>query len=142
MSALAMILTAAMAVPGDGPEKVSGEIAEQQRLDLRGEWKGKLSKYDRKYGEIAAKVHLSGGRLKAEDNAKPDEFVADVPVSFIDEGDGKFRLRLDEDQLYLGIYRQEGDRLIACFGDKHRPNEFKLTERRGLIILHRAKSRK
>jgi hypothetical protein len=39
MSALAMILTAAMVVPGDGPEKVSGELCRMRRLDLRGEWK-------------------------------------------------------------------------------------------------------
>jgi hypothetical protein len=33
ISALAMILTAAMVVPGDGPEKVSGEMV-QQKLGL------------------------------------------------------------------------------------------------------------
>ena len=38
MSALAMILTAAMVVQGDGPEKVSGELSPMRRLDLRGEW--------------------------------------------------------------------------------------------------------
>ena len=41
-SALAMILTAAMAVPASGPEKVSGEV--EQGLDLRGEWEGLLWK--------------------------------------------------------------------------------------------------
>jgi hypothetical protein len=40
MSALAMILTAAMAVPGDGLERMSGERArEEQPLDLTGQWK-------------------------------------------------------------------------------------------------------
>lgn len=139
-SALAMVLMAAMAVPGNGPEKVSAEM--KQGLDLSGEWEGTLSKYDRKYGEFAAKVHVSGGRLKAEDNTKPGEFVADVPISFTDEGNGRFRFRLNDDQLYQGIYRQEGDRFSACFSDKHRPSEFKLTGRRGLFILHRVKSRK
>jgi hypothetical protein len=38
MSALAMILTAAMAVPRNGPENVSGEV--EQGLDLREEWEG------------------------------------------------------------------------------------------------------
>ena len=37
-SALAMVLMAAMTVPGNGPEKVSGEV--EKRLDLRGEWEG------------------------------------------------------------------------------------------------------
>ncbi len=42
MSALAMILAAAMAVPGAGPEKVSeGKI--QKRLDLRGRWELNLA---------------------------------------------------------------------------------------------------
>jgi hypothetical protein len=41
MSTLAMILTAAMAVPGDGSEKVSGELVEE-KLDLRGQWRGTL----------------------------------------------------------------------------------------------------
>jgi hypothetical protein len=39
-SALAMILTAAMAVPGNGPEKVSGEI--EDGLNLGGKWEGIL----------------------------------------------------------------------------------------------------
>jgi hypothetical protein len=40
MSALAMILTAAMAVPGDRPEKESGEMVRQrQPLNLDGQWK-------------------------------------------------------------------------------------------------------
>jgi len=143
MSALAMILTAALVVPGDGPEKVLGDVERlPQPLDLRGKWKGTISKYDRKYGEFGAKVYFSGGRLKVEDNAKPGEFVADVQACFVDEGNGKFRFRLNGDQLYLGIYRQEGDRFIGCIGHKDRPSEFKLAERRALISLHRVNSRK
>jgi hypothetical protein len=41
MSALAMILVAAMGLPGDGSEKVSGEM--EQGLDLRGTWEGTYS---------------------------------------------------------------------------------------------------
>jgi len=37
-SAFAMILMATMAVPGNGPEKVSEEV--EQRLDVSGEWEG------------------------------------------------------------------------------------------------------
>jgi hypothetical protein len=43
MSALAMNLTAAMVISGDRPEKVSGEPAQVERVDLSGEWKGKLT---------------------------------------------------------------------------------------------------
>lgn len=45
MSALAMILTAAIVVPGDVPEKVLGEI--EQRLDLSGEWEGTWESHQR-----------------------------------------------------------------------------------------------
>jgi hypothetical protein len=38
MSALTMVLMAAMAVPGDGPKKGPGEKV--QGLELRGEWEG------------------------------------------------------------------------------------------------------
>jgi hypothetical protein len=138
MSALAMILTAAMAVPGDGPESVTGEVARSQPLDLRGEWRGTVRNY---YG-LYATVQVGGGRLKSEDKTMPGGFAADCPVSFTDEGNGQLRMRLNDDQIYLGIYRQEGDRLIACFSREHRPSEFRLAEKQGLIILHRVKSRK
>lgn len=135
MWALTMILAAALAVPGDVPEKVSAEVKRSpQPLDLRGEWKGTL----RNYHGLCAKVQLSGGRLIMEDNTGPGESAADFPVSFVDEGNGKFRLRLNF-LCYLGIYRKEGDSFIGCFSEKHRPSEFKLTERRGLIELHRVK---
>jgi hypothetical protein len=38
MSTLAIVLTAAMVVPGNGPEMVSWEM--EQGLDLSGEWEG------------------------------------------------------------------------------------------------------
>jgi hypothetical protein len=56
-----MILAAGMAVPGIGPEKVSGEMREP-RLDLRGEWKGT---YGAKDGETAS-GRLGGGVLTLE----------------------------------------------------------------------------
>ena len=58
MSALAMILTAVMAVPGNGPEKASGEI--RQGLDLSGEWEGTLHSFDGKVYQ----VHLTRDRCR------------------------------------------------------------------------------
>ena len=53
-SALAMILMTAMVVPGNGPEKVSGEVEQEQRLDLSGEWEGTIT-----YGGKAVGATLS-----------------------------------------------------------------------------------
>lgn len=135
MSALTIILAAGILVPAIGAEEVSGEVERSPKpLALQGKWKGTMRNY---YG-LCAKVELSGGRLKSEDKTMPAKFAADVPVLFIDEGHGRFRLNLDGN-VYLGIYRQEGNRFIACFSDKHRPSEFKLTERRGLLTLHQVR---
>jgi hypothetical protein len=135
---LAMSLMAGLVVPGDVPEKVPGNVAEPQPLDLRGEWKGTF----RNYHGVCAKVQVGGGRLKSESNTTPGEIVADVAISFTDEGNGKFRLRLNNDDVDLGIYRQTYDCFIGCFSDKYRPTEFKLAERQALLILHRVKPSK
>ncbi len=108
MSALAMILTAAMAVPGDGPKKVSGEMV-QQRLDLSGEWRSYFK----------GVLDLSKGEINLE------------RLSIIDEGAGRLRLKLrsvDNIGFYTcyGIYEQNGDRLKICFAfdGKSRPTRF------------------
>jgi hypothetical protein len=62
-------------------------------------------------------------------------------ASFADEGKGKVRWCLD-DTVYLGVYKQEGDRFFACFSSNQRPKNFQLTERRCLLNMHRVKPRK
>src|SRR5215469_9506700 len=86
-SALAMVLMAAMVVPANRPEKVSGEV--EQRLDLRGEWEG--TRYD----------------------ANGDEWVIEINFAewgIVDEGAGRLRFKYDISSGY-GIYQQHGDRL-------------------------------
>src|SRR5579875_2796846 len=74
MSALALILTAAMAVPGDGPEKMPGEIS-HKRLDLRGRWE---LVYD--------------GRFSASEIMSGKQWLRALRIQ--DLGEGKLRMAL------------------------------------------------
>jgi hypothetical protein len=132
MLTLAMILTTAMAVPGDVPEKVSGEV--EERLDLSGEWEGTLRNYD----GVRSRFRWSKGEMVVRHAQMKDALV--VRASFTDEGRCRVRLRMDDD-IYLGIYRQEGDRITTCFSDKQYPERFCLSKTQFLIILHRVKPR-
>ena len=136
-SALAMILTAAMVVPGNGPEKVSGEV-EQQGLDLRGEWKGSVMDAPNKvFGAALAAGELGRGY---------DWGWEEIPfLTFTDEGAGRFRVRTRPGLVRLGIYWQEGYRLVFCLGeyDGKRPRSFDpIPHEQTLFILHRVKPRK
>jgi hypothetical protein len=118
MSAFVMVLAAGMAV-GSGPEPVSAEV--KPPLDLRGEWEGTLEHFD---GQEARLVRGA------------------VNPQYVDEGDGKFRLRVrGRASVCLGIYRQEGDRVILCFGrpGEERPTSFQGGHGQEPIILHRVK---
>lgn len=135
-SALAMVLMTAMVVPGNGSEKASGEM--EQGLDIHGEWKGIW------YGchGNTVNVRFCEGFIELTDNNGEG---LGARVAFTDEGKGKFRLRIDDDDrtTYLGIYRQEGDRIIACLGGNHRPKDFLPSEEHDILfIVHRVKSRK
>ncbi len=126
MSALAMILTAAMVVPGDGAEKGSSEIA-QPKLDVSGRWRG----------------WMKGARDASE-----------VPTldlnkwGIVDEGEGRLRFKIrDVDgvrRTVYGIYKQRGDHLEICFAlvGKLRPTRFEGGEERCLLVLRRVKSSK
>jgi hypothetical protein len=127
MSALAMILTAAMAVSGDGPERVSGETR-QIKLDLRGEWK----------------LEFDGGTLES---LSREELLRALRIQ--DMGEGKLRMALPKSYKgdlvfipYTGTYRQEKDRVVIHFRMvvEKTPTAFRDHFRRGCIILHRIKS--
>lgn len=130
MSALAMILTATMAVVGNGPEKVSDEV--EQRLDLKGEWEGTWNTHLGKRFLIRltpTEFHLDNGETTG---------VLRYPMS--DEGNGKLRFRGR-----LGIYQQDGDRLLICLAKtrtNQRPTSFRIDEGQHLLLLHRVKLRK
>jgi hypothetical protein len=134
-----MVLMAAMAVPGSGQEKVTGEI--EQELDLRGKWEGVLVEKD---GTV---LHgkLRGGFFETQD--------ALVLLGTIkDEGNGKYRFSVPDCPAWFdepGIYRQDGDRLTLCWhnpsiwgkewGPRPRPSRFKWGDDQCLLILHRVK---
>ncbi len=132
MSALAMILTAAMVVPGDGLEKVSGEM--EQRLDLSGEWFG-----TRDDGCVASDILLLPGRGTV---CVGGCGVADLFVCF-DRGHGVADVKWGSEK-FLGIYRQQGDSIIICFRapSRGRPTAFRSGDDRILFTLHRIKSSK
>ena len=88
-SALAMILAAAMAVPGDGSESVSMEMV--QGLDLSGTWKG-----------------FNGNRVM-EDQFK---LLLAKSDSWVDEGAGKMRFKI-RGVTYYGIYEQRDRKSVV-----------------------------
>jgi hypothetical protein len=119
-SAFAMVLVAAMAVPGIGPEKVSGEM--DQGLDLRGEWEA----------------------LWWNDEGIISWFCFDaLCFDVVDEGRGKLRATMWQGR-QLGIYQRQGDQLNICLRDAEdgRPTSFKGGDGQDLFILHRVKPRK
>jgi hypothetical protein len=135
-SALAMILAAAMAVPGRGPEKVSGET--EQRLDLSGVWVGEW-KDGGAHADTPLRVRLRKGVITAKGKnwEHPDKIKI---TKVIDEGNGNVRFTLGLESC-VGIYRQEADRLSICFCivPQDRPTSVRPRENQWLFILHRIK---
>lgn len=131
MTALAMILTAAMADPGNGPDRVSAEM--EQGLDLSGEWEGTWEFHRRESFRIKltpTEFHIDKGESTA---------ILRNPIIF-DEGKNKLRLRGS-----LGIYQQDGDRLLICVGGagiNQCPTSFRIGDGQSLLSLHRVKPRK
>ena len=138
-SALAMILAAAMAVPGRGLEKVSGET--EQRLDLSGVWVGEW-KDGGAHADTPLRVRLRKGVfvVKGDNWDRPDKIKI---TKVIDEGNGNMRFTLGLESC-VGIYREEADHLSICFCivPQDRPTSFRPTEKQYLFILHRVKSGK
>ncbi len=133
MSALAMILTAALTVPADGPKRASGEMV--RGLDLSGEWEGvSLSGHP---------VDVSGGKLRFRGGGKGISNYT-VPWKVADEGNGKIRVEFQGSEPVLGIYEWRGDRVYLCYAyaNRPRPTNFDTGAGRTVLILHRVKSRK
>jgi hypothetical protein len=129
MSALAMILTAAMLVSGDVPEKVLGEV--EQGLDLRGEWGGFSPSAD-------LPIDVSGGKLRFRGGgAGISNYM--VPWKVADEGNGKIRIKFQGSEPVLGIYKWRGDEVDICYAyaNRPRPTSFEPGEGRTVLILHR-----
>jgi hypothetical protein len=129
-SALAMILAAGMAVPGDVPKPKQdlGEV--QQELDLRGTWEGTLHATD---GNVY-QIRITRDRCRWE---LKNRFAAEYDNPFRDDGGG--RLHLHDHPNRLGIFRQESDRLTICLASGHHPTTFHATDSQTLLILRRVK---
>jgi len=123
-----MVLMAAMAVPGNGPEQVSGEVG--QRLDLSGNWQLTI---EAEHGLGNVTMVVAGSKLIKKFDIR-------------DEGEGKVRLRFANGPAneLLGIYRQEGDHiLINCArAPNGRPTSFENRKSYIQITIHRVKPRK
>lgn len=141
MSALAMILTAAMMVPGDGSgwEKTFAEVvAAPAPLDLRGEWKGRVLVKD-KENESEVEVTITNGRMQVQSEGR--SVGGDLEVLFNREGKVRFKWAT---KTCHGIYRQEGDRFVLCLqqDDKYGagyPTSFRAGTDQTLSIFHRVK---
>jgi hypothetical protein len=136
MSALTMILTAAMVVPGDGSgqEKASMEMA--QVVDLSGDWEGTgQSAMESKW-----RIKFSRGRVRIQSQ----QGTIEAPFKIIGEGEGKLRMEVSGAGAVwklLGIYKWQGNRLVICCREesKGRPTSFAVDDVNRLLILHRLK---
>jgi hypothetical protein len=136
MSTLVIVLTAAMAVPGNGLEMVSGEIIQEtQSLDLSGEWEGTWTTHATKTGKATLNAgdlrrHFGGGIILSED------FIAE------EVGGGKLRINWGVAGPYLGIYRRMDDSIVISFrpAEEGYPTSYRTTSHgQYLLILHRVK---
>jgi hypothetical protein len=117
MSTFVLLLAAELA-PGDGPEKVSGEVAEG-RLHLDGKWEGYW------YSLISSlydPVYLDNGEIRRR---YPGEAVDRSFGTVFVEGKRNLRL-VSARRTQLGIYHQEGDCFKICvhYGVGPRPTGF------------------
>lgn len=140
MSVLAMILTTAMVVPGNGPELVSGEVEESPHFD--GQWVGV---WRNAYGgTFNARVFVDGKTCNIE--IFPKSGRQRLPsLQIIDEGGGKCRGQMVSwrKEPFLGIYEQHGDYVILayCEAEVGRPLSHD-SFGHYLLILHRVKPRR
>jgi hypothetical protein len=139
MSTLVMLLAAGMAIPGNGPEKVSAEM--EERLDLRGVWEGV---YQRK-GKSAPVRLLPAQELDRELGPLVQISCARGCVetfnlgTVTDEGNG--RLKFHNGRFLLGIYKWDENLLFICCRDtdESRPTSVHGRDDQVLLILHRVK---
>ena len=126
MATLVLVLAAAMAVPGNGPEMVSAEM--EQGLDLRGKWD--VSYF---YSDGTSEVwHDTDGLFLME------------AYGIQDEGKGRLQMMPLVSLAYPGIYRQEHDHIAMCFRvpGEGQPTDFSVDEGQIVLILRRVKPRK
>ena len=136
-SALAMVLMAGMAVPGNGPDKVSAEV--EERLDLSGEWEGTLRSDKR---QVCPVIIDDGTSKRCGFPALTTihrSHAVNARFEVIEARDGKIRAKYCCD-LCLGIYRWEANQLVICIRDvEEEPLESLAADGQIVITLHRVK---
>lgn len=142
MSTLVLVLAAGITVSGNGPEMVSGKV--EQRLDLSGEWKGTWQLPDGQFTPAFSTEQRipgvpEGGIIVGEEWDGRSIFIR--RDSLIEEESGYFSLRFKGRRGSLGIYQQDGDRVVLCFriAGKGYPRSFRGGNGQHLLILHRVK---
>ncbi len=139
MSALAMILTVAMVVPGDGGGREKASMEMGYVFDLSGEWEGTgQSAMESKW-----RIKFSRGCVHVQTQRSATE----SPFKIIGESEGKLRMEVGPAgavRRLLSIYKWQGDRLVICCREesKGRPTRFTVEDENRLLILHRTKPRK
>jgi hypothetical protein len=128
----AVLLLLAIALPGDNPVRVGGDIAPPGPLDLSGRWEGSWSRE----GDTDIGVTLEDGRLTL-----PMTPPAPLPLRMVDEGQGRFRATLGRVELH-GIYQRQDDRIVLCWRgvDRDRPTRFVDEGCADVLILRRVRS--
>jgi hypothetical protein len=141
MAALTMILAAVMVVPGDGPEKVSADIA-PQKLDLSGKWEGTWRGTFWKGAEQIGEATLDEESVLNLYSPNRNRCVSIGLFKIDDVGDRKLRIQWGED--YLGLYRRRGEHIVICMFPSERgfPSSYQAGKNQHLLILHRVKSSK
>jgi hypothetical protein len=133
MSTLVLML-AAMAVPGNGPEMVSAEM--EQGLDLRGKWESICLAGD----NLLFWAEVTAGDITL---STPDGTMTNI-WKVTDEGKGRLSVKYHRTPPVVGIYSRTDGHLLICEADlgKERPTSFKVVNGQTLYILHRVKPRK
>jgi hypothetical protein len=124
-----LLLTAGL--PGDNPARVEGDIAPPGPLDLSGRWEGSWSRE----GETVFGVVFQDGRLTL-----PMTPAASMPFRMVEEGHGRFRVRLGDVDV-LGIFQRQDERIVLCWrgADRDRPTRIVDEECADVVILRRVR---
>ncbi|HEY7312363.1 MAG TPA: hypothetical protein VH643_23570 [Gemmataceae bacterium] len=136
MSTLVLVLTAAMAVPGNGPEMVSVEI-EPPGLDLSGEWEGTLEGGS---SDLSGELQLTDGLFQMRGKKGVWHGFA-----IVHESEGYLTVSVRGSLPLLGIYKWKNDELLICYStipNGQRPKTFRASDDQEFLILHRVKPRK
>jgi hypothetical protein len=158
MSVLAMLLTAAMVIPGNGPERVSGETEQSQgqRVDISGSWEGIAwsdnSIWKAEVSNCSLVLTAVFGEATSRDSKAHgwDRWeIGEIPKQ-LKSGKGKLIIQKEpynqcfDCRMYEAIYRWDSDLLVICFSriELGSPTSFQAGKNQFLVVLRRVKPNK